>query len=376
MSMIYADEFESAERIMVVGVGGGGGNAINRMINSDISSVEFISINTDRQALYNSQATQKIQVGDKLTKGRGAGSSPDIGRRAGEESREEIMTALKGADMVFIAAGMGGGTGTGSAPVIAAVAKELGILTVGMVTKPFAFEGRKRMEQAEEGITALREHVDSLIVIPNDRLKYVSEQKITLLNGFQIADDVLKQGVQSISDLIKGLGLINLDFADVMSVMKDAGYAHMGVGNASGKDKAEVAAQMAISSPLLETSINGAKGVIINITASPDLDLEEAEVASTMITQAAHPDANIIWGVALDEKLDDEMHITVIATGFDNVSDSGSSDFGFNINRKNQSQTSEIAKSLGDIVKDNDNDNDFHDILTLFDNKNKKSDNF
>ena len=371
MSMIYADEFESAERIMVIGVGGGGGNAINRMIHSDINSVEFISVNTDRQALYNSQATQKIQIGDKLTKGRGAGSTPDIGRRAGEESKEELMAALKGTDMVFIAAGMGGGTGTGAAPVIAQVAKELGILTVGIVTKPFAFEGKRRMDQAEEGITSLREHVDSLIVIPNDRLKYVSEQKITLLNGFQIADDVLRQGVQSISDLIKGLGLINLDFADVMSVMKDAGYAHMGVGFASGKDKAETAAQMAISSPLLETSINGAKGVIINITASADLDLEDAETASGMITQAAHPDANIIWGVALDETLNDEMRITVIATGFDSGNSDQSDPFGFDagFGQQKKSEPNEVVRDLGALVRNEDNDPDFTDILTLFDKK-------
>ena len=369
MSMIYADDYDSAERIIVVGCGGGGGNAVNRMMGSDLSSVEFISVNTDRQALYNSQATQKIQIGDKLTKGRGAGSSPDIGRRAAEESREEIMSALKGAEMIFIAAGMGGGTGTGAAPVIAAVAKELGILTVGIVTKPFGFEGKRRMEQAEEGIAALREHVDSLIVIPNDRLKYVSEQKITLLNGFQIADDVLRQGVKSISDLIKGLGIINLDFADVMSVMKDAGYAHMGVGNATGKEKAETAAQAAIQSPLLETSINGAKGVIINITAAPDLDMEDAEIASTMIAQAAHPEANIIWGVALNEELEDEMRITVIATGFDSMNDSNSTvDFGFGMKKKAEPDT--VARTLGDIMNsDDDNDPEFHDILDLFNKK-------
>ena len=302
--------------IKVVGVGGGGGNAINRMIDAGIQGVEFISINTDVQALNRSQAMQKIQIGEKMTGGKGAGSKPEIGEKAAEESREQISNVLKGSDMVFITAGMGGGTGTGAAAVIAAIAKELGILTVGIVTKPFAFEGKRRMEQAEDGIDALKEQVDSLVIIPNERLKEVSEQKITLMNAFLMADDVLRQGVQSISDLIKLPGLVNLDFADVTSVMKGAGYAHMGVGYASGKDKAEAAAKMAICSPLLETSINGAKGVIINITSSPDIGLDEIDTASTMISQQAHEDANIIWGAAFDESMEDEMRITVIATGF------------------------------------------------------------
>lgn len=304
-------------QIKVVGVGGGGNNAVDRMIRSDIQGVEFVAINTDRQSLYHSRATHKIQIGEKLTHGQGAGANPEKGQRAAEESHDEIAEALRGTNMVFITAGMGGGTGTGAAPVIASIAKELGILTVGIVTKPFSFEGRRRMQQADNGITALREHVDSLVVIPNERLKLVSEQKITLLNAFEVADDVLKQGVASISDLIKVPGLVNLDFADVTSVMKDAGYAHMGVGAASGKDKAESAARAAISSPLLETSINGARGVIINVTSSPDIGLEEVEQASAMITQAADPSATIIWGAALDESLQDEMHIIVIATGFD-----------------------------------------------------------
>ena len=314
-------DFDNIVQIKVVGVGGGGNNAVNRMINEGVQGVEFISINTDKQALYLSRATHKIQIGDKLTHGQGAGANPEKGQRAAEESRDEIADALKGTNMVFITAGMGGGTGTGAAPVIAAIAKELGILTVGIVTKPFAFEGRRRMEQAESGITALREHVDSLVVIPNERLKLVSEQKITLANAFGVADDVLRQGVQSISDLIKVPGLVNLDFADVTAVMKDAGYAHMGVGHASGKDKAEEAARIAISSPLLETSINGARGVIINITSSADIGLEEVEFASSMITNAADPSANIIWGAAFDEELEDEMHVTVIATGFDTGND-------------------------------------------------------
>lgn len=316
MSFAFDNDFVDGVQIKVVGIGGGGGNAVNRMVRAGVQGVEFISINTDRQALALSQATHKIQIGEKLTRGTGAGSNPEKGQRAAEESRDEIAAALKGTDMVFITAGMGGGTGTGAAPVIAEVARDIGILTIGIVTKPFAFEGRKRMEQAENGITALREHVDSLVVIPNERLKMVSEQRITLANAFAIADDVLRQGVQSISQLIKIPGLVNLDFADVTAVMKDAGYAHMGVGNADGKDKAEIAAKAAISSPLLETSIDGAHGVIINITSSPDIDLEDVELASSMISRAAHPDANIIWGAAFDENLDDQLCVTVIATGF------------------------------------------------------------
>ncbi len=302
--------------IKVIGVGGGGGNAVDRMILSGVQGVEFISVNTDRQALNRSKATQKIQIGEKITRGKGAGSNPEIGQKAAEESREAIAAAIRGSDMVFITAGMGGGTGTGAAPVVAEVARDMGVLTIGIVTKPFSFEGRRRMEQAENGITALREHVDSLVVIPNERLKLVSEQRITLQNAFMIADDVLRQGAQSISDLIKLPGLVNLDFADVTSVMKDAGYAHMGVGRASGKDKAEQAAKMAISSPLLETTIDGAKGVIINITSSPDIGLDEIDNASSMISDQAHADANIIWGAAFDESMEDEMSVTVIATGF------------------------------------------------------------
>lgn len=303
--------------IKVIGVGGGGGNAVDRMVVSGVQGVEFISINTDRQALNRSKATQKIQIGEKITKGKGAGSKPEVGQKAAEESRDAIAAAIRGSDMVFITAGMGGGTGTGAAPIVAEVARDMGVLTIGIVTKPFAFEGRRRMEQAENGITALREHVDSLVVIPNERLKLVSEQRITLQNAFMIADDVLRQGAQSISDLIKLPGIVNLDFADVTSVMKDAGYAHMGVGRASGKDKAELAAKMAISSPLLETTIDGAKGVIINITSSPDINLDEVENASAMISEQAHPDATIIWGTAFDESMEDEMSVTVIATGFE-----------------------------------------------------------
>ncbi len=309
-------ELEYMPKIKVIGVGGGGGNAVNRMVAMDVKNVEFIAINTDEHVLRLSKASQKIQIGEKLTKGKGAGSMPAIGKEAAEESKDEIAALLKDTDMVFVTAGMGGGTGTGAAPVVAGIAKEMGILTVGVVTKPFAFEGKKRMTQAEQGIAELSANVDSLIIVPNERLKYVSEQSITLQNAFAIADDVLRQGVQSISDLILLPGLVNLDFADVTSVMKDAGYAHMGMGASSGKNKAVEAADMAISSPLLETSIDGAKGLIINITASADVSLDDIDAASTMIKDKVSDDANIIWGAVIDDKMNDEMSVTVIATGF------------------------------------------------------------
>ena len=317
MALMLDEELdENVTTIKVVGVGGGGGNAVNRMVADGLQGVEFIALNTDQQALTKNHATVKVQLGSKLTKGRGAGADPEVGQRAAEESKDEIANVLKGAQMVFITAGMGGGTGTGAAPVVAEVAHDLGILTVGIVTKPFAFEGRRRMEQAEKGIAALREQVDSLVVIPNERLKLVSEERITLANAFIVADDVLRQGVQSISDLIQLPGIVNLDFEDVKSVMQNAGYAHMGVGRASGKDKAEQAAMAAISSPLLETKIAGARGVIINITSSPDIALDEIDTASQIVTERAHEDANIIWGATFDESMEDEMSVTVIATGF------------------------------------------------------------
>ena len=319
MAFILDEEMQNITNIKVIGVGGGGGNAVNRMVAAGLQGVEFVAMNTDQQALLNSRATQKVQLGAKLTKGRGAGADPEIGQRAAEESKDEIASALKGAQMAFITAGMGGGTGTGAAPVVAEVAHDLGILTVGIVTKPFAFEGRRKMNLAEQGIAALLMHVDSLIVIPNERLKLISQEKITLMNAFEAADNVLRQGVESISSLINIPAFINLDFADVRSIMKDAGYAHMGVGSAKGAGKAENAAKAAISSPLLETSIAGARGVIINIPSSPDIGLEEVEQASSLITQSAHPDANIIWGTAFDENLSDEMHVTVVATGFENA---------------------------------------------------------
>ena len=308
---------DSVVNIKVIGVGGGGNNVVNRMVRTGTKGVDFIAINTDKQALSVSAATYKIQIGEKLTNGQGAGSDPEVGRKSAEENRNQISKALEDADMVFITAGMGGGTGTGAAPIVADIAKELGILTVGVVTKPFRFEGMRRMKQAEGGINELRNKVDSLVIIPNERLKLATDQKITMLNAFDIADDVLQQAVQSISDLIKNTGFINLDFADVSAVMKDAGRAHMGVGRAAGKNKAEEAAKMAISSPLLETSINGAKGVLINVTGSMDIGLEEVETAANLVQEAAHPEANIIFGAAFDDTLEDELRVTVIATGFD-----------------------------------------------------------
>ena len=321
MALMLDEELdENVTTIKVIGVGGGGGNAVNRMVSDGLQGVEFIAMNTDQQALAKNHASVKVQLGSKLTKGRGAGADPEIGQRAAEESKDEIANALKGSQMVFITAGMGGGTGTGAAPVVAEVAHDLGILTVGIVTKPFSFEGKRKMGLAEQGIANLLMHVDSLIVIPNERLKMISQEKITLMNAFQAADNVLRQGVESISALINVPAFINLDFADVRSIMKDAGYAHMGVGSAKGAGKAENAAKAAISSPLLVTSIAGAHGVIINITSSPDIGLEDVETAAGLITQSAHPDANIIWGTAFDENLSDEMRVTVVATGFDNKS--------------------------------------------------------
>ncbi|MBO5374741.1 MAG: cell division protein FtsZ, partial [Clostridia bacterium] len=319
MAFELDNDFDSGVDIRVVGVGGGGNNAVNRMISSNIKGVQFIAVNTDRPALLKSGAANKICIGEQVTKGNGAGANPEMGLRAAEESVEQIREALVGADMVFVATGMGGGTGTGAAPVVARVAKELGILTVGIVTKPFKFEGNRRMNQADAGITELSKYVDSLVVIPNERLKEVSEEKITLMNAFAIADDVLKHGVKSISDLINVVGFVNLDFADVTSVMKNAGLAHMGVGEAKGPNKAVEAARAAIASPLLETSIKGAHGIIINITVSPGVELDEVDEASSMITDEAAPDANIIWGATFDNSLEDTVKVTIIATGFDKL---------------------------------------------------------
>ena len=319
--MLFLIEFEmdieQYAQIKVIGVGGGGSNAVNRMIAAGLRGVEFIAVNTDAQALYLSNSDHKLQIGEKLTKGLGAGANPEIGKNAAEESREEIKAALEGADMVFVTAGMGGGTGTGAAPVIAEVARELGALTVGVVTKPFTFEGKRRKMAAEKGISELREKVDTLIVIPNDRLLQVVEKKTPMVEAFRIADDVLRQGVQGISDLIAVPGLINLDFADVKTIMKETGNALMGIGVASGDNRTVEAAKAAIASPLLETSIDGARGVLLNITGGSDLGLFEVNEAAEIVAEAADPEATIIFGAVIDDSLGDEVRVTVIATGFD-----------------------------------------------------------
>ncbi|MDD6094183.1 MAG: cell division protein FtsZ [Clostridia bacterium] len=373
------EEFESGVCIKVVGVGGGGNNAVNRMISLNVRGVDFIAINTDKQALQKSAATQKIAIGEKITKGHGAGSNPEIGVKSAEESIEEIKTALTGADMVFITTGMGGGTGTGAAPVVARVAKEMGMLTIGIVTKPFAFEGKKRKVQAEEGIANLSQYVDSLVIIPNERLKQVSDRPITMLNAFEIADDVLSHGVQSISELINVPGYINLDFADVTSVMQDAGYAHMGVGAASGKEKAELAAKAAISSPLLETSINGARGILGNITASPDISMDDIDAACSMIANEAHEDATVIWGVVFDPEMEDAMKITIIATGFENENEP-SRDIkpSAETTVKKVSEQAPAAEDKPEEKNDDSDDisdDDLDELLGMLSNKEKKNEN-
>ncbi len=353
MPFEVAEEMENVVQIKVVGVGGGGGNAVNRMVAAGVRGVEFIAINTDKAALFLSKADQKIQIGEKSAAGMGAGGNPDNGRTAAEESRDEIAAAIRSADMIFITAGMGGGTGTGAAPVVAEIAKELGILTVGIVTKPFNFEGKKRMAQAEAGIAALGEQVDSLIVIPNERLQFVSEQKITFKNAFNIADDVLRQGVSSISELINVTALVNLDFADVKAIMADAGYAHMGVGIATGRDKAEQAARMAITSPLIETSMDNARGVIISIIGSEDITLDEVTQASTIISEMAHPDATIIWGAQIDESIEDTIRVTVVATGLGD--------------EKKTEKSNDLGILLGNTNDDEEDDN-FGSVLKFFEN--------
>jgi len=334
-------------KIKVVGVGGAGNNVINRMIEAGVKGVEFVVINTDKQDLNKSVCENKVQIGEKLTNGMGAGSKPEIGQKSAEESRAQIAKILEGTDMVFITAGMGGGTGTGAAPIVADLAHEAGILTVGVVTKPFKFEGANRMRQAESGIEALSGKVDSLIIIPNDRLKYVTDQKITFANAFGIADDVLKQAVTSISELVSYSEnvIINLDFADVSAVMKDAGRAHMGVGVASGREKAEQAALAAVASPLLETSINGATGVLVNVTGSSELTLDDVETAAGIVQEAANPDANIIFGATYSDEFEDDMRVTVIATGFE------------------QKPEAAEAKSAGSAVAA---DSDIDDIFSIF----------
>ncbi|HIW56975.1 MAG TPA: cell division protein FtsZ [Firmicutes bacterium] len=315
----FDTESTNPAQIKVVGVGGGGNNAVNRMIEADVKCVEFIAINTDKQDLALSHAAQKIQIGEKITRGLGAGAVPEVGKKAAEESRDEIAQAVKGADMVFVTAGMGGGTGTGAAPIVAEVAKEAGILTVGIVTKPFWFEGKTRQKNSDMGIENLMKAVDTLVVIPNDKLLEVAENRTPLTESFKMADDILRQGVQGISDLISRPGLISLDFADVKTIMKDTGFAHMGIGRATGENRAEEAAKKAIHSPLLETTIEGAKGVILNVTGGADLGILEVKTAAELVEEAADADANIIIGAIIDETLGDELQITVIATGFKGV---------------------------------------------------------
>ena len=342
---------EKVVSIKVIGVGGAGNNVINRMIASNVQGVEFVAINTDRQDLNKSKCKNKIQIGEKLTGGMGAGSKPEIGQKSAEESKNAIAQVLEGTDMVFITAGMGGGTGTGAAPIIAQLAHDKGILTVGVVTKPFKFEGANRMRQAEMGIANLSDKVDSLIIIPNDRLKFVTDQKITFANAFGIADDVLKQAVSSISELV-GYSehvIINLDFADVSAIMKDAGHAHMGVGTATGRDKAEQAAMAAVSSPLLETSINGATGVLINITGSSEIGLDDVETAANIVMEAANPEANIIFGSAFDDAFEDEMRVTVIATGFDDKRPQPATKIGAYTAASEKVKAPAVEEDIGDI---------------------------
>ena len=352
--------------IKVIGVGGAGNNAVDRMVDSGIRGVEFIAVNTDRQQLLKSKAGTKIQIGEKITRGLGAGANPDIGAQAAEESKAEIQEALRGADMVFVTSGMGGGTGTGAAPIVASCAKEMGILTIGVVTKPFTFEGKKRLSQADRGVENLKGKVDTLVVIPNDKLLQIIDRKTSIVEAFKMADDILRQGVQGISDLIAIPGLVNLDFADVKTIMLNTGMAHMGVGRASGENRAEDAAKQAIQSPLLETSIEGARGVIINITGGNNLGLHEVNTAAELIQRSVDPEANIIWGSVIDESLDEDIVITVIATGFDK-------DAGMSIPSIGSRVDQVWADKLGPIPAPVDNPtttNDL-DIPSFLRNKNK-----
>ena len=310
-------EIDGLAQIKVIGAGGGGNNAVNRMVEAQLQGVEFIAVNTDKQALHTSKAEHKIQIGEKLTRGLGAGANPEVGKKAAEESKDEIIKVLEGADMVFVTAGMGGGTGTGAAPIVAGIAKDMGILTIGVVTKPFTFEGKKRLSQADRGIESLKTKVDTLVVIPNDKLLQIIDRKTSIVEAFKMADEILRQGVQGISDLIAVPGLVNLDFADVKTIMLNTGMAHMGIGRSSGENRAEDAAKQATESPLLETSIEGARGVIINITGGPDLGLHEVNTAAELVQRSVDPEANIIFGAVIDPEMKDEIVITVIATEFE-----------------------------------------------------------
>ena len=356
--------------IKVIGVGGAGNNAVNRMLDQGIKSVDFIAVNTDRQALQKSKANTKIQIGEKITRGLGAGANPDVGAQSAEESKTELSEVLRGADMVFVTCGMGGGTGTGAAPIVAGLAKEMGILTIGVVTKPFTFEGKKRLAQAERGIESLKSKVDTLIVIPNDKLLQIIDRKTSMAEAFLMADDVLRQGVQGISDLITVTGTVNLDFADVKTIMLNTGMAHMGTGRASGENKAEDAAKEAIQSPLLETSIEGARGVIINITGGEDLGLQEVNTAAELIQRSVDPEANIIFGTVIDPEMQDEIKITVIATGFDQPDDMKSpilDSLGTNGNKPWEKKVSSIPSSQD--LSSSQNDLDIPSFLRK--NKNK-----
>ena len=352
--------------IKVIGVGGAGNNAVNRMIASGIKGVEFISVNTDRQALKTSNASTKIQIGEKVTRGLGAGANPDIGAQSAEENKTEIAEALRGADMVFVTAGMGGGTGTGAAPIVASAAKEMGILTIGVVTKPFTFEGKKRLSQAERGIESLKGKVDSLVVIPNDKLLQVIDRKTSINEAFRMADDILRQGVQGISDLIAVTGTVNLDFADVKTIMLNTGMAHMGIGRASGENRAEDAAKQAVQSPLLETSIEGARGVIINITGGEDLGLHEVNTAAELVQRSVDPEANIIFGTVTDPDMKDEIQITVIATGFEKPEARTSSSVDSFVNKTWEKKINSIPAST-----DNSSQGDLDIPAFLRKNKNK-----
>ena len=362
---------DGAATIKVIGVGGAGNNAVNRMLDLGIKSVEFIAVNTDRQALAKSKAQTKIQIGEKITRGLGAGANPDIGAQSAEESKTEISEVLRGADMVFVTCGMGGGTGTGAAPIVAGIAKEMGILTIGVVTKPFTFEGKKRLAQAERGIESLKSKVDTLIVIPNDKLLQIIDRKTSMAEAFLMADDVLRQGVQGISDLITVTGTVNLDFADVKTIMLNTGMAHMGTGHASGENKAEEAAKEAIQSPLLETSIEGARGVIINITGGEDLGLQEVNTAAELIQRSVDPEANIIFGTVIDPEMNDEIKITVIATGFENqneVKNGKTNSMGSSMNSRPWERKGTSIPSNQDITS-SQNDLDIPSFLRK--NKNK-----
>ena len=350
------DELISDINIKVIGVGGGGGNALNCMVTAGIKDVEYIAVNTDAAALRSSKATQKVQIGEKLTRGRGAGNKPDVGERSAQENKDEISAALKGANMVFIAAGMGGGTGTGAAPVVAEIAQEMDILTVAVVTKPFNFEQKAKMIQAEKGIEELKKHVDSLIVIPNEKLLVGSEKPLTMKESFSMADDILKTGVKSIAELITVEGMINLDFADVTAIMKEAGYAHMGIGFATGKEKAEEAARMAITSPLLETSISGATRLLVNIVMSEDILASDVDMATKLISDAADPNVDMIFGTSFDESMQDEMNITVIAAGFNNLEE----------DVPEEPAAAEPAPAQQPAQKQTNDFNDYSDLFKIF----------